>query len=111
LNKEGRNIKAVIPDEGATGWIDRLMVVADSQNKELAQLYLDYVTQPKTMALVAEVTNYNVANPKAVEHMPEDLKKLFPADLDAYFKRLNFWQHVKNRKGYNEIWNEVKSAK
>ncbi len=111
LNKEGRNLKAVIPEEGATGWIDRLMIVADSQNKDLAEAYLDYVTQPKSMALVAEATNYNISNPKAAEHMSEDLKKIAMKDVDTYFKRLNFWQHVKNRKGYNELWNEVKSAK
>lgn len=111
LNKEGRNIKAVIPQEGATGWIDRLMIVQDSQNKELAALYLDYVTQPKAQALVAEVTNYNIANPKAAEHMSEDLKKMVMTNVDEMFKRLNFWQHVKERKKYNEIWNEVKSAK
>ena len=111
LNKEGRHLKGVIPEEGATGWIDRLMISADSQNKELAALFLDYVTQPKPMALVAEVTNYNVANPKAAEFMSEDLKKIAMNDTDVYFKRLNFWQHVKNRKGYNELWNEVKGAK
>jgi len=111
LNKEGRHLKGVIPDEGATGWIDRLMIAADSQNKELAELYIDYVTQPKPMALVAEVTNYNIANPKAAEFMSEDLKKMVMTDVDVFFKRLNFWQHVKNRKGYNELWNEVKSAK
>lgn len=111
LNGEKRNLKAVIPQEGATGWIDRLMIVADSPNKELAHLYLDYVTQPKAQALVAEVTNYNIANPKAAEHMSEDLKKVVMADVDTMFKRLNFWQHVKDRKKYNEIWNEVKAAK
>ena len=111
LNKEGRNLKAVIPQEGATGWIDRLMIVADSQNKDLAHLYLDHVTQAKAQALVAEVTNYNIANPKAAEHMSEDLKKLTMTNVDDMFKRLNFWQHVKERKKYNEIWNEVKAAK
>jgi spermidine/putrescine-binding protein len=111
LNKEGRNLKAVIPEEGATGWIDRLMISAGSQNKELAELYLDYVTQPKAMALVAEATNYNIANPKAGEHMSAELKKVYIADTEAYFKRLNFWRHVKNRKGYNELWNEVKGSK
>lgn len=110
LNKEGRNLKAVIPEEGATGWIDRLMIVADSKNKELATLYLDYVTQPKAQALVADATNYNIANPKAAEHMSADLKKLTMTNVDEYFKRLNFWQHVKERKKYNELWNEVKSS-
>jgi len=111
LNKEGRNLKAVIPEEGATGWIDRLMISAGSQNKELAELYLDYATRPKTMAKVAEATNYNIANSKAGEHMSADLKKIYVTDAEVYFKRLNFWRHVKNRKGYNELWNEVKGAK
>jgi spermidine/putrescine-binding protein len=111
LAKEKRNIKAVIPQEGATGWIDRLMIVADAPNKELAQLYLDYVTQPQAQALVADVTNYNIANPKAAEHMSEDLKKAVMTGVDDMFKRLNFWQPVKERKKYNEIWNEVKAAK
>jgi spermidine/putrescine-binding protein len=111
LNKEGRNLKAVIPQEGATGWIDRLMISAGSQNKELAELYLDYATRPQTMAKVAEATSYNIANAKAGEHMSADLKKIYVTDAEVYFKRLNFWRHVKNRKGYNELWNEVKGAK
>ena len=111
LNKEKRNIKSVIPQEGATGWIDRLMITADSKNKELAAGYLDYATQPKAQALVAEVTNYNIANPKAAEHMSADLKAMVMSNVDEMFKRLNFWQHVKERKKYNEVWNEVKSAK
>lgn len=111
LVKEGRNVKGVIPEEGATGWIDRLMVVEGSQNKELAELYLDYVTQPKPMALVAEVTNYSIANPKAIEHMTEEVRKVTMNDVESQWKRLSFWQHVKDRKRYNEVWNEVKSAK
>jgi len=112
LNKEGRNIKATIPEEGATGWIDRLMIASGSKNKELAELYVDYVTQPEPMAKVAEVTGYSIANPRAKEHMtPELQKNTYINELDYYFKRLNFWQHVKNRKKYNEVWNEVKSAK
>lgn len=111
LNKEGMNIKSTIPQEGASGWIDRLMIAEGSGNKELAMLYLDYITQPQAMALVAEVTAYSVANPKAAEHMsPEQRKNTYMDELDYYFKRLNFWQYVKDRKRYNEIWNEVKAA-
>ncbi|MDI3282838.1 ABC transporter substrate-binding protein [Polyangium sp. 15x6] len=113
LNKEGLNLKGVIPEEGATGWIDRLMITSSSKNKELALAYLDYVTTPKAQALVFEATGgYCVANAKAKEHMSEDLKKSpCVTEGETYFKRLNFWQYVKERKKYNELWNEVKSAK
>jgi putative spermidine/putrescine transport system substrate-binding protein/spermidine/putrescine transport system substrate-binding protein len=113
LNKEGLNLKGVIPEEGATGWIDRLMITASSKNKELATLYLDYVTAPKAQALVFEATGgYCVANTKASAHLSDDLKKSpCITEADQYFKRLNFWHYVKERKKYNELWNEVKSAK
>jgi putative spermidine/putrescine transport system substrate-binding protein/spermidine/putrescine transport system substrate-binding protein len=111
LNKQGMNLKGVIPEEGATGWIDRLMIPTSSKNKELAELYLSYVTGPEAMAIVANVTRYCVANPLAVKHMTDEVKKDTEIDRrDEYFAKLNFWQHVPNRKRYNEVWNEVKSA-
>jgi spermidine/putrescine-binding protein len=112
LNKEGMNLKGTIPDEGATGWIDRLMIPSSSKNKDLALLYLDYVTQPKAQALVMEATGgYCVANAKASEYLSDDLKKSpCVTEAEGYFKRLNFWRYAKDRKRYNEVWNEVKSA-
>jgi len=113
VNAEGGNLKAVIPEEGATGWIDRLMITSSSKNKDLALMYLDYVTTAKGQALVFEATGgYCVANSKASAHMSDDLKKSpCVTEAENYFKRLNFWQYVKERKKYNELWNEVKSAK
>lgn len=110
LNKQGMNIKAVIPAEGATGWIDRLMIVKGAKNKQLAQLWLEYVSQPKVMAQIAEFTQYYVSNPEANAFLsPETQKLMDVASMDKMFKTLNFWQPVKNRKRYNEIWSEVKN--
>lgn len=110
LNDQGMNIQAVVPKEGATGWIDRLMVTKSTPNKELALLWLDYISSPEAMALVAKVTNYCVANPKSAPLMDEKLRKAISDNNDYYLKTLNFWQYVKDRKRYNEVWNEVKSA-
>ncbi|MBV6644622.1 MAG: ABC transporter substrate-binding protein [Cyclobacteriaceae bacterium] len=111
LNRQGMNIKSTIPKEGATGWIDRLMIVKGSENAELAQLWLDYISKPQNMAKVAEVTTYSIANPNAAKHMSEELQKLtYINDMDYYHENLNFWQPVPNRKRYNEVWSEVKNA-
>jgi spermidine/putrescine-binding protein len=112
LNKEGMNLKATIPKEGATGFLDRLMIPAGSKNKELAELYLDYIIQPQTMAKVAESTGYSVSNPKAAQFMSPEIQALtFVNEMDSYFQRISFWQYVKNRRRYNEVWNEVKAAR
>ncbi len=110
VNSKGRNLKATIPDEGATGWIDRLMIVKGSQHRELADLYLDYISSPKAQALVAEATHYCIANPKAAPFMSKELQEMtYINDMDALFAKLNFWQYVKDRARYNEIWTEVKT--
>lgn len=110
LKDKGRNLKWTIPQEGATGWIDRLMIVKGTQHRELADLYLDYISSPEGMALVAEVTNYSVANPKAAQHMTKELQELtYINEMDKMFTKLNFWQYVKDRARYNEIWTEVKT--
>lgn len=109
LNKAGMNIKSVIPQEGATGWVDRLMIVKGSRNQQLAQLWLDYISQPENMAKVATAIHYSIANPKAAQYMTQEVQELtYVNNMDYYFTRLNFWQPVKDRKKYVETWNEVK---
>ncbi|WML59333.1 ABC transporter substrate-binding protein [Neobacillus sp. PS2-9] len=110
LNATGRNLKEVIPKEGITGWIDRLMIVKSSPNKELAEKYINYVTDAKTQKLVSDATGYGVANKDAAKHMsPEQAKSIHIDDMENYMKRINFWQIVKDRNQYNEVWNEVKA--
>jgi spermidine/putrescine-binding protein len=100
-----------IPKENTTGWIDHLMITAGSENKELAEAFLEYMVEAKTQKLVTDVTRYVPANPQAAQFMtPDDVKTLHLDDVDNYQKRLYFWQDVPRRAKYNEIWNEVKAA-
>lgn len=111
LKKDGMNVKGIIPSEGATGWIDRLMVTKSTQNKDLAIAWIDYITQPENLAKVAEVTNYSVASEGANRFLSPELQEITQMNNTSYyFEKLNFWQYVKNRKRYNEIWNEIKSG-
>ncbi|TJY41560.1 ABC transporter substrate-binding protein [Cohnella pontilimi] len=110
VNASGRNLQETIPKEGITGWIDRLMIVNASKNKELAETYINYVTDEQVMKLVADATGYGVANLNAAKHMSaEQAKAIHIDDMENYMKKVNFWQEVKDRNRYNEIWNEVKA--
>jgi putative spermidine/putrescine transport system substrate-binding protein/spermidine/putrescine transport system substrate-binding protein len=110
LNKQGMNIKAVVPKEGATGWVNCLMIVKGTKNKQLAQLWLNYVSQAKVMAEVAAFTQYYVANPSANVFLSVETKKLMDVtNMNSMLETLNFSQPVKDRKRYSEIWSEVKN--
>jgi putative spermidine/putrescine transport system substrate-binding protein/spermidine/putrescine transport system substrate-binding protein len=111
LRKTGFPIAETIPKENTTGWIDHLMITSASDHKELATEFLEYMIEPKTQKLVADVTGYDPANPRAADSMTDDQKKSLHLDnVDEYMKRIYFWQQVPRRDKYNEIWNEVKAA-
>jgi spermidine/putrescine transport system substrate-binding protein len=111
LRKLNFPIGETIPQENTTGWIDHLMITSGSANKELAHEFLDYMTSAKTQKLVTDVTGYAPANAESSQFMTEEEKKNLHLDnVDAYQKRIIFWQNVPRRAKYNEMWNEVKAA-
>ena len=111
LKKSGFPVGETIPKENTTGWIDHLMITAGSENKELAQKFLEYMIEAKTQKLVTDKTHYVPANPEAAQFMtPDEVKTLHLDDVDNYQKRIYFWQNVPRRAKYTEIWNDVKAA-
>jgi putative spermidine/putrescine transport system substrate-binding protein/spermidine/putrescine transport system substrate-binding protein len=111
LRKLNFPIGETIPRENTTGWIDHLMITSASDNKDLAYKFLEFMIAAKTQKKVADVTGYIPANPQAAQFMTAGEKKnLHLDDVDAYQKRIYFWQNVPRRAKYNEIWNEVKAA-
>jgi spermidine/putrescine-binding protein len=111
LRKVNFPVGETIPKENTTGWIDHLMITAGSENKELAQEFLEYMVEAQTQKTVADVTGYTPANPQSGQFMTsEQIKSIHLDDVDNYQKRLYFWQNVPRRQKYNEIWNEVKAA-
>jgi spermidine/putrescine-binding protein len=87
------------------------MITAGSENKDLAQQFLEYMIGAEVQKKVTDITGYTPANPQAAHYMTADqIKSLHLDDVDNYQKRLYFWQNVQRRAKYNEIWNEVKAA-
>lgn len=111
LKKLNFPIGETIPEENTTGWIDHLMITATSDNKDLGEQFLEYMIEASSQKLAVDVTGYAPANPGAAALMtPEQKKMLHLDDVDAYQKRIIFWQNVPRRARYNEMWNEVKAA-
>jgi spermidine/putrescine-binding protein len=105
------NIKCIIPKEGSTGWIDRLMIVKGAKNRLLAHAWLDFISAPENMAKVADLTHYTVSNPNAYLHTTDQVKLIHEQNQQINdFNRLSWWQWVPNRQRYLEVWEQVKDA-
>jgi spermidine/putrescine-binding protein len=111
LRKANFPVAETIPQENTTGWIDHLMITSTSENKELAEQFLEFMIEAQTQKKVSGVTGYTPANPSAAQFMSAAEKKSLHLDsVDEYQKHIYFWQNVPRRAKYNEIWNEVKAA-
>lgn len=100
----------VIPKEGTTAWADHWVMTSGAKNLDAAYAWLEYASQPFTQKLLADVTNYIVANPGAKAYMsPEQVAT--QRDIADYGTKVNFWQWSPRRDKYQEVWNEVKSAR
>jgi spermidine/putrescine-binding protein len=110
LRSAGFPAGETIPKEGTTAWADHWVLTSGAKNLDAAYAWLEYASQPFTQKLLADVTNYIVANPAAKNYMsPEQVAT--QRDIADYGDKVNFWQWSPRRDKYTEIWNEVKAAK
>jgi spermidine/putrescine-binding protein len=110
LRSAGFPAGETIPKEGTTAWADHWVMTSGAKNLDAAYAWLEYAAQPFTQKLLADVTNYIVANPGAKGYMsPEQVAT--QRDIADYGDKVNFWQWSPRRDKYTEVWNEVKAAK
>jgi len=75
---ENPDIKFTVPEEGSDLWVDTMVVLKDSENKEAAMAFVNMMLEPETHAWVTENVYYNVPNEAAGELVPAELKEQFP---------------------------------
>jgi spermidine/putrescine transport system substrate-binding protein len=83
-------IKYVVPKEGSDLWVDTMVVVESSPNKEAAQKFIDYVLKADTGKWVVENIMYKTPNKAGMDAVDPALFKQYPnmaiapADLLKY---------------------------
>jgi spermidine/putrescine transport system substrate-binding protein len=75
---ENDKIKFVVPKEGSDMWVDTMVVMAASQNKEGAYAFINYVLRADVHKWAAENILYKVPNQKAMESLDKSLFEKYP---------------------------------
>lgn len=75
---EDPNVKFVVPDEGSDLWVDTMVVLNSSQNKEAAYAFINFILDPANHAWVAENILYKVPNAPAMDAVSAALVPSFP---------------------------------
>lgn len=76
---ENPAIEFVVPSEGSDLWVDTMVVLGSSKNKEAAHAFIDYVLRPDVHAWVVENILYKVPNQAAMEMVDPSLAETFPS--------------------------------
>ncbi|WP_320782010.1 ABC transporter substrate-binding protein [Streptomyces sp. CRN 30] len=89
---EGAKVKALVPEEGSTGWSDTWMVAAKAEHPDCAYKWLDWIVSPEVNAQVAEYFGEAPANEKAcAETSDKNFCDTYHAADEEYWKRIAFW--------------------
>ncbi|HZX54442.1 MAG TPA: extracellular solute-binding protein, partial [Ilumatobacteraceae bacterium] len=91
-----KNLNAVLPKEGATGWSDTWMVSSKAAHPNCMYMWMDYITSPNVQAQVAYYFGEAPANPKACAEIATLYQDTTHCDVfkatDADFaKSISFW--------------------
>ena len=75
---ENPAIKFVIPKEGSDLWVDTMVVLKASENKDAAFQFINFVLDAKNHAWAAQNIDYKVPNKPAMESLPAEFLAQFP---------------------------------
>ncbi len=71
---ENENLGFILPVEGASLWMDSMVILKSSQNKDLAHKFIDFLTNPENALRNAEYTQFPTPNLKAYEMLDEETR-------------------------------------
>ena len=77
LNEKDPNIKYMVPEEGAVGWIDTLALSASAENVDAAYKWINFIMDPKNAAVITNKTGYLMASNGSLELSSPEKMKMF----------------------------------
>jgi spermidine/putrescine transport system substrate-binding protein len=111
---ENPQIKYVIPKEGSDLWVDTMVVVNASANKEAAHKFIDYILKADTGKWVVENIMYKTPNKAGMDAIDPAMLKQYPnmaippADLLKYEQLRDLGDGMKD---FSKTVTEIVSAK
>ena len=75
---EKGDIKYVIPEEGSDLWVDTMVILKNSENKDEAYDFVNFILDAKNHGWAAENILYKVPNEPAMEGLSAEMLETFP---------------------------------
>ncbi len=110
--KANEKIAYAIPDEGTCMWLDSLAIPKDAQNKEYAEMFINFLCREDIAKLNFEYIYYTTPNKALIDNLAPEItsnKAMFPDD-DVQKKGIVFkYLGTEIEQLYAELWKDIKS--
>lgn len=111
--KNNPDIGFIIPKKGSEKFIDSMCIPKGSENKELAQEYINFMCRTDIALANAKKTGYSTPHKAAYNLLDEDIKNndIFYPDKETFENSQTFVNLSEaTNKLLDELWTEVKSG-
>lgn len=110
---ENPDLEYVIPKEGSNVWIDSWVIPKNAQNKENAEVFINFLCRPDIAKMNFDYITYSTPNTAARELIEDDaIRNSTIAFPDASeLERCETFNYLGTKFDniYNELWREIKS--
>lgn len=110
---ENPAIRYVVPKEGSDLWLDTMVVMKASANKDAAFEFINFMLDAKNHAWAAQNIDYKVPNKPAMESLPADFLRKFP-NMAMPVAELTEFEQLRDvgeaQREYSKAVSEIKAA-
>jgi len=107
---ENPDLAYAIPNEGTNLWFDGAVIPKSTQNKELAEAFINFLNEPEIARLNAEHTGYSIPHVEARKLLPPEIvnnQAAYPEEHEL--DNVEVFVHIGDMlKEYDRIWTEIK---
>jgi putative spermidine/putrescine transport system substrate-binding protein len=91
LTKPTTPVKAILPKQGSTAWIDTWMVASHAEHPNCAYMWANYIASPKVQAQVVQNYGEAPANLNACNYTAKNFCTQYHAADKAFVHKLWYW--------------------
>lgn len=77
---ENPKLEYVVPEEGSNKWFDAMVIPKDAPNKEGAESFINFLTDPENSLQNVDYIQYYTPNWKTYEMLDDEVKESYPTD-------------------------------
>lgn len=111
MEKYNPNLSYVIPKEGSNIWVDYMVILKNSKNKDMAMKFINYMLKPEIAFKNCSYTGYLTPHKDVMDMLKEEDGNTWEYPTEEEFERLEVFKDLgKGIAKYDRVWTEVKST-